>query len=64
MRAHAVAQAVAAERLEGWRPTDEHVAALAALARERRAFDDYLASSVTASAAGRASQAPSATRRT
>jgi cell filamentation protein len=42
-RAHAVAQAVAAERLEGWRPFDEHVAALAELARRDVAFDDYLA---------------------
>ena len=43
VRAHAVAQTVAAERLEGWRPTDEHVAALAALARGEVAFADYLA---------------------
>ena len=42
-RAHAVAQAVAAERLEGWRPFDEHIAALAALARGDVAFADYLA---------------------
>jgi cell filamentation protein len=43
LRAHAVAQAIAAERLEGWRPLDEHVAALADLARGDVAFDDYLA---------------------
>jgi cell filamentation protein len=42
-RDRAVAQAVAAERLEGWRPSDEHVAALAALARGEVPFDDYLA---------------------
>jgi cell filamentation protein len=43
LRDHAVAQAVAAERLEGWRPTDEHVCALTALARDEVSFDDYLA---------------------
>ena len=43
VRAHAVAQAIAAERLEGWRPFDEHIAALAELARGDVAFDDYLA---------------------
>jgi cell filamentation protein len=39
----AVAQAVAAECLEGWRPTDEHVSALTELARGEVSFDDYLA---------------------
>jgi cell filamentation protein len=43
IRDHAVAQAVAAERLEGWRPSDEHVTALTALARGDVPFDDYLA---------------------
>jgi cell filamentation protein len=42
-RDHAVAQAVAAECLEGWRPTDEHVCALTALAHDEVSFDDYLA---------------------
>ena len=42
-RDHAVAQAVAAECLEGWRPTDEHVSALTALAHDEVSFDDYLA---------------------
>jgi cell filamentation protein len=41
--AHAVAQTLAAERLEGWAPTDEHVAALNDLVRERVSFADYLA---------------------
>jgi len=43
VRDHAVAQAVAAECLEGWRPTDEHVSALTALAHDEVSFDDYLA---------------------
>ena len=43
IRDHAVAQAVAAERIEGWRPSDEQVTALAALARGDMPFDDYLA---------------------
>jgi cell filamentation protein len=42
-RDEAVAQAVAAECLEGWRPTDEHISALTALARDEVSFDDYLA---------------------
>jgi cell filamentation protein len=41
--ANAVAQVVAVERVEGWRPTDEQVSALAALARGDGPFDDYLA---------------------
>jgi cell filamentation protein len=41
--AHAVAQTLAAERLEGWEPTDEHIAALNALVREQVSFADYLA---------------------
>jgi cell filamentation protein len=40
---HAVEQAIAAERLEGWRPTDEHVADLARLARGDLPFEQYLA---------------------
>jgi cell filamentation protein len=40
---HAVEQAIAAERLEGWRPTDEHIADLMRLARHELAFGDYLA---------------------
>jgi cell filamentation protein len=43
LRNHAVAQAVAAECLEGWRPTDEHVSALTSLAHDEVSFDDYLA---------------------
>lgn len=42
-RAHAVAQTLAAHRLEGWAPTDEHVIALRALARDDVTFPDYLA---------------------
>ena len=41
--AHAVAQTIAAERLEGWAPTDEHVVALSALARDDVTFAEYLA---------------------
>jgi cell filamentation protein len=41
--AHAVAQTLAAERLEGWAPTAEHVAALNALVHERVSFADYFA---------------------
>jgi cell filamentation protein len=39
--AHAVAQTLAAERLEGWEPTDEHVAALNSLICGRVSFVDY-----------------------
>ncbi|HEV7420403.1 MAG TPA: Fic family protein [Mycobacterium sp.] len=42
-RDQAVAQAVAAERLEGWCPSAEQVAALMALAGGEVPFDDYLA---------------------
>jgi cell filamentation protein len=41
--AHAVAQTLGAERLEGWEPTDEHVAALNALAHEQVSFAEYFA---------------------
>ncbi|CAN5761377.1 Fic family protein [soil metagenome] len=40
---HAVDQAVAAERLEGWRPTDEQVADLERLGRDEVSFGEYLA---------------------
>lgn len=40
---HAVDQAVAAERLEGWRPTDEHRTDLIRLAKDEIAFGEYLA---------------------
>src|ERR1700712_921905 len=40
---HAVEQAIAAERLEGWRPTDEHITDLGRLARHQLTFGDYLA---------------------
>jgi cell filamentation protein len=40
---HAVAQTVAAERLEGWEPTDEHVHALDALVRGQVSFTEYFA---------------------
>jgi cell filamentation protein len=39
----AVAATMAAERFEGWRPSDEHVQALDALAREEVSFGGYLA---------------------
>lgn len=42
-RQHAVEQAVAAERLEGWQPTAEHRRALVELAHDDVPFDDYLA---------------------
>jgi cell filamentation protein len=41
--AHAVAQTLAVQRLEGWEPTDEHVAALNALVREQVSFAEYFA---------------------
>jgi cell filamentation protein len=41
--AHAVAQTLAAERLEGWAPTDEHVVKLNALVRAELSFADYFA---------------------
>ena len=40
---HAVDQTVAAERLEGWRPTDEHLADLGRLATGELTFGRYLA---------------------
>jgi cell filamentation protein len=40
---HAVEQTITAERLEGWRPTDERIGALVALVREDVTFGDYLA---------------------
>ena len=40
---HAIDQTIAAERLEGWRPTDEHVDALVRLLRDEVPFGDYLA---------------------
>jgi cell filamentation protein, protein adenylyltransferase len=40
---HAIDQTVAVERLEGWRPTDEHVDALVALLRDEVSFGEYLA---------------------
>jgi cell filamentation protein len=40
---HAVEQTIAAERLEGWRPTDEHITDLSRLARHQLTFGDYLA---------------------
>ena len=42
-RAHAVAQTLAALRLEGWSPTDEHVGALSRLVQADVSFADYLA---------------------
>jgi cell filamentation protein len=39
---HAIDQAIAAERLEGWRPSDEHVADLVRLGRDELGFADYL----------------------
>lgn len=42
-QAYAVAATVAVHRLEGWEPTDEHLAALTALAVGDASFADYLA---------------------
>lgn len=39
---HAVDQTTAAERLEGWAPTDAHVAELVALACDELSFGEYL----------------------
>jgi cell filamentation protein len=39
---HAIEQTVAAERLEGWAPTDEHRADLIRLANDEIVFSDYL----------------------
>jgi len=40
---HAVDQTVAAERLEGWQPSPEHLSDLVRLARDEVGFGDYLA---------------------
>jgi cell filamentation protein len=40
---HAIDQTVAAERLEGWRPTDEHIGALVGLISGDVSFGEYLA---------------------
>lgn len=40
---HALAQTIAAERLEGWQPTDEEISALAELLRGAVTFGEYLA---------------------
>lgn len=40
---HAVATTVAVHRIEGWRPTDDHVDALGAVARGDLPFADFLA---------------------
>ncbi len=40
---HCIDQTIAAEALEGWRPTTEHVDALAALVSDDVTFGDYLA---------------------
>jgi cell filamentation protein len=41
---HAIDQTIAAERLEGWQPTDDHVDALVRLLRGEVPFGEYLAS--------------------
>lgn len=41
---HVIDQTVAAERLEGWKPTDEHIEALLALVCDGVPFGEYLAS--------------------
>jgi cell filamentation protein len=41
--AHATDQTIAAERLEGWRPTDMHVDALVGLLCDELPFGEYLA---------------------
>lgn len=40
---HAIDQTIAAERLEGWRPTDEHVDALVRLLCDEVPFGEYMA---------------------
>ena len=40
---HGIDQTVAAQRLEGWRPTDHHLATLVELLSGERTFADYLA---------------------
>lgn len=40
---HAIDQTIAAERFEGWRPTDEHVDAIARLLCDEVPFGEYLA---------------------
>jgi len=40
---HAIDQTIAAERLEGWRPTDDHVDALVRLLCDEVSFGEYLA---------------------
>jgi cell filamentation protein len=42
-RRHAIDQTIAAERLEGWRPTDDHVDALVRLLCDEVPFGEYLA---------------------
>jgi cell filamentation protein len=39
---HAIDQTIAAERLEGWQPTEDHIAALTQLLCDKLSFDDYL----------------------
>lgn len=41
---HAIDQTIAAERLEGWRPTDDHIDALVRLLCDEVTFGEYLAS--------------------
>ncbi len=40
---HVIDQTIAAERLEGWQPTDEHISALVSLVSEEMPFGEYLA---------------------
>lgn len=40
---HGLQQAVAAQRLEGWRPGEHHLATLTELMAGERTFADYLA---------------------
>jgi cell filamentation protein len=41
---HAIDQTIAAERLEGWQPTDDHIDALIRLLSDETPFGEYLAS--------------------
>jgi len=53
-----VDQAIAAETLEGWRPTGGHVAALDALVRGEVTFEDYLAPHLARCPAGPSPDTP------
>jgi cell filamentation protein, protein adenylyltransferase len=58
-----VDQTIAAEALEGWRPTSAQVAALVALVNGAVSFDDYLAAYRSCNPAGPAAPPPKRSRR-